>query len=88
MDTTFDLNTFNIKRDPLDVTLSTGDMIRQHEYECDLQIAIAEFGSIEAWRAHLNLIRRLDPDRKIAKAVESLSYSGHRDQLIRSIATT
>ena len=77
MDTTFDLNTFNIKRDPLDVTLSTGDMIRQHEYECDLQIAIAEFGSIEAWRAHLNLIRRLDPDRKIAKAVESLIYNGH-----------
>ena len=77
MDATFDLNTFNMRRDPLDVSLSTGDMIRQHEYECDLQIAISEFGSIEAWRDHLNLVRRLDPDRKIAKAVESLIYNGH-----------
>ncbi|MEI7607541.1 MAG: hypothetical protein WCJ64_09160 [Rhodospirillaceae bacterium] len=77
MDATFDLKTFGIKRDPLDVTLSIGDMIRQHEYECDLQIAISEFGSVEAWRDHLNLTRRLDPDRKIAKAIESLIYNGH-----------
>ena len=58
--------------DRLIVPMSRGELMRQHEFECERRAGIEQFGSDEAWRNHLNKKRVSDIDRKLARIITGI----------------
>lgn len=58
--------------------MTPGELMRQHEFECEMRIGVDEHGSVKAWADHLFKQRQEDPDRKIARRIMGMLSSGKR----------